>query len=78
MVTFAFSYESVSVQQIQLPSQTPSTVTHTCDNLQSVHFAGLLDIHNILLADTGISRQTDGHSFSDHLISGSVLCHRVS
>jgi hypothetical protein len=36
------------------------------------HFAGLLDVQNILSADTGNSRQTEGHSFCDHLISGSV------
>jgi hypothetical protein len=39
---------------------------------ESVHFAGLLDIHNVLSADTGISRKTENHSFGDHLISGSV------
>jgi hypothetical protein len=38
----------------------------------------LLDVQNILSADTGISRQTEGHSFGDHLISEqSVLRHRV-
>jgi hypothetical protein len=35
-------------------------------------FTGLLDIQNILLADTGISGQTKGHSFGDHLGSESV------
>jgi hypothetical protein len=40
--------------------------------IYSVHFAGLLDVHNILSADTGISWQTEGHSFSDYLISESV------
>jgi hypothetical protein len=40
--------------------------------IQDVHFAGLLDVQNILMADTGIFRQTEGHSFSDHLVSGSV------
>jgi hypothetical protein len=38
----------------------------------SVHYAGLLDVQNILLADTGISRQTESYSFGDHLISESV------
>jgi hypothetical protein len=33
---------------------------------------GLLGVQNILSADTGISWQTEGHSFGDHLISGSV------
>jgi hypothetical protein len=42
-----------------------------CTVVQCVHLAGLLDVQNILSADTGISRQT-GHSFGDHLISGSV------
>jgi hypothetical protein len=32
--------------------------------LYTVHFGGLLDVQNILSADTGISRQTEGHSFS--------------
>jgi hypothetical protein len=32
-----------------------------------VHFAGLLDVQNILSADTGISRQTEGNSFSAYL-----------
>jgi hypothetical protein len=36
------------------------------------NFAGLLDTQNILSADTGISWKTEGHSFGDHLISGSV------
>jgi hypothetical protein len=40
--------------------------------VQDVHFAGLLDVQNILSADTGISRKTEGHSFNDHLFSGSV------
>jgi hypothetical protein len=37
-----------------------------------VHCAGLLDVQNILSAETGISRQTEVHSFGDHLISESV------
>jgi hypothetical protein len=41
-------------------------------SLYSVHCAGLLDVQNILSADTAISRQTEGHSFCDHLISESV------
>jgi hypothetical protein len=40
--------------------------------LQGVHFAGLLNVQNILLSETGNSRQTEGHSFGDHLISNSV------
>jgi hypothetical protein len=38
----------------------------------SVHCAGLLDIQNILSADTGISRLSEGNSFGDHLISEPV------
>jgi hypothetical protein len=38
----------------------------------SVHCAGLLDVQNILSADIGISRQTEGYSFGDHLISETV------
>jgi hypothetical protein len=38
----------------------------------NVHSAGLLDVHIVLSADTGISLQTEGHLFGDHLISGSV------
>jgi hypothetical protein len=34
-------------------------------NIKSVHFAGLLDVQNILSADTAISRQTESHSFGD-------------
>jgi hypothetical protein len=40
--------------------------------VESVPCAGLLDVQHILLADTGISRQTEGQSFGDHLISESV------
>jgi hypothetical protein len=40
--------------------------------IESVHCAGLLDVQSILSADTGISRQTEGHSFGDHLSSESV------
>jgi hypothetical protein len=40
--------------------------------IYSVHCAGLLDVQNILSADTGISLQTEGHSFGDNLISESV------
>jgi hypothetical protein len=39
---------------------------------KSVHCAGLLDVQNILSADTGIFRQTEGNSFSDYLIIASV------
>jgi hypothetical protein len=45
--------------------------------MYGVQCSGLLDVQQILSADTGISRQTDGHSFGDHLISESVLRHRV-
>jgi hypothetical protein len=41
-------------------------------DVQGVHCAGLLDVHDILSADTGISRQTQDHSFGDHLSSESV------
>jgi hypothetical protein len=44
------------------------SVRFWCTHIQNVHFAGLLNVQNILSADTGISRQTEG----DHLISGSV------
>jgi hypothetical protein len=40
---------------------------HHSAEIQGVHFAGLLDVQN-----TGISRQTEGHSFGDHLSSESV------
>jgi hypothetical protein len=42
--------------------------THTW----SVHFAGLIGVQNILSTDTGITRKTEGHSFGDHLINGSI------
>jgi hypothetical protein len=35
----------------------------------SFYCADLLDVQNSLLADTGISRQTEGNSFVDHLVS---------
>jgi hypothetical protein len=38
-----------------------------------VHCAGLLDVQNISSADTGISQQTEGHPFLDHLISETVI-----
>jgi hypothetical protein len=41
-------------------------------SITCVHRAGLLDVQNILSADTCISQQTEGHSFGDHLISESV------
>jgi hypothetical protein len=41
-------------------------------DLYGVHFAGLLDVQNILSTDIGIFRQTEGHSFGDHLISESI------
>jgi hypothetical protein len=37
-------------------------------SVYDIHYAGILDVS----ADTGISRQTEGHSFGDHLISESV------
>jgi hypothetical protein len=39
------------------------------DKIQGVHCTRLLDVQNILSADTGISRQTVGHSFGDHLMT---------
>jgi hypothetical protein len=54
-----------------LPLGQPVTIVCGC-YIQSVHFAGLLDVQNILSADISISLQTEGHSFGDHLISGSV------
>jgi hypothetical protein len=39
---------------------------------ERAHCAGLLDVQNIVSADTGIPRQTEGHSFGDHLRSESV------
>jgi hypothetical protein len=39
---------------------------------RTFHYAGLLEVQNILSAETGISRQNEVHSFGDHLISGSV------
>jgi hypothetical protein len=44
----------------------------TYNKWYSVHFAGLLDVQNILSADIGISRRTEDNSFGDHLISESV------
>jgi hypothetical protein len=41
-------------------------------HMQSVHCAVLLGVQNILSADISISRQTEGHSFGDHVISESV------
>jgi hypothetical protein len=41
-------------------------------DIYCVHFAGLLDVQNISSVDTGISRQSQGHSSGDDLISGSV------
>jgi hypothetical protein len=42
----------------------------------SVHYPGLSDIQgdsqNVLSAGSGIPRQTEGHSFGNHLISESV------
>jgi hypothetical protein len=40
--------------------------------LYSVHRAGLLDVQNMLSADTGIPWRTEGHSFGDKLICESV------
>jgi hypothetical protein len=55
----------------------------TCDvvtilavlNFQGAHFAGLLDLQNILSADTGISRRTEG--LITWSVRQSVLYHRV-
>jgi hypothetical protein len=38
-------------------------------DLCSVHCVRLVDVQKILSADVGISWQTEGHSFGDHLIS---------
>jgi hypothetical protein len=40
--------------------------------IYSVHCAGLLDVQNMISADNGISQQTEGRSFGDHMISESV------
>jgi hypothetical protein len=40
--------------------------------LYSVFIVGLLDVQKILSTGTGISRQTEGNSLCDHLISKSV------
>jgi hypothetical protein len=37
--------------------------------IQDVHFAGLLDVQNILSADIGISRQNEGYSFGNQMIT---------
>jgi hypothetical protein len=47
-------------------------INHTNLIIQSVHCAGLLGVLNILSADTGVSRQTEGHLFGDHMSSKSV------
>jgi hypothetical protein len=46
--------------------------TQSSPKIQGVHFGGVLDVQNLLSADIFISRQTDGYSFGDHLISESV------
>jgi hypothetical protein len=44
-----------------------------CDVLYSVFIVQtFLDVQSILSVDTLIARQTEGHSFGDHLISESV------
>jgi hypothetical protein len=48
------------------------TVRPLYGKVQCVHSARLLDVQNILSADIGISWQTEGHSFGDHLSSESV------
>jgi hypothetical protein len=40
--------------------------------IQDLHFAGLLDVQNIISADAGIYWQTEGHSLGDHLINRPV------
>jgi hypothetical protein len=49
-----------------------SKINTMLEEIQALHFIGLLDAQNILSADTGISGQTEGHLFGDHLINGSV------
>jgi hypothetical protein len=66
------------IEQTVLPPESISTYRPICRYIQDVHFAGLLDVQNILVADTGISWQTEDHSFGDNLISGvNQLCHRL-
>jgi hypothetical protein len=48
----------------------PDNISHF---IHGVHFAGLIEVENILLADTGISRQTEGHSFCESLSSESAI-----
>jgi hypothetical protein len=52
------------------PGSTSSLSGHTY--IYGVHSARLLDVQNILSADTDISRQTEGYSFGDHLTSESL------
>jgi hypothetical protein len=42
------------------------------EGLNSMELVKYINVQNILSADTGIPRQTEGHSFGDHLISKSV------
>jgi hypothetical protein len=67
-------YLCLAFTQIRSSLRTPRhTPAHFVDRyIQCVHCAGLLDVRNILSADTGISRKTEGHSFGDHLSSESV------
>jgi hypothetical protein len=82
--TLQINFTSTMLRFILLPQKTEGslclggTSQFDISELQSVHFAGSLDAQNILLADTGISRKTEGHLFGDHLILGqSMLCHGV-
>jgi hypothetical protein len=45
-------------------------------HIQSVHFAGLLVVQIILSADTGISQQTEDHSFGDRSQCYAIECDR--
>jgi hypothetical protein len=56
------------IVKLNLPNGNGCTLKKLC----SVHFAGLLDVQNILSADIGLSRQIEGHSFGDHLIGWPV------
>jgi hypothetical protein len=60
------------------PTESRNSKMNFNNSIQRVHCAGLLDIPKILSAYTGISWQTEGHSFGDTwAVSQSVLCHRV-
>jgi hypothetical protein len=46
-------------------------------NLSSVHCAGLLDVRRAFQNMLSADRQTEGHSFGDHLISESVSVNAI-